>query len=336
MKAVSLKAVGQVELVDIPIPEIQDDQLLIKMGASTICTSDLNDIRSNPFDIPLPVIIGHEAAGTVVKIGAKVKDFQVGDRVTTHPVHPCGNCQACLDGMNHLCLNMGHFGIDLQGTMAEYYVVRQDRARRIPDTMDFSLASLAEPVSVCLEALAQAKLIAGDSLLIIGDGPFGVLMARLAETFNLSQIVISGWHDFRLSFAGSAQKVNSSQLADPVSDLKQIQGGAGYDAVILAVGTAQAFTHCFQCLKPKGRLVVFSAIPGETSVDLMSLHIKELEIIGACNDQDRFDEAVEMLSNEALDIADLITHQFPLTDFAHALHLAETAHDQVMKISLTV
>jgi len=335
MKAVSLKTVGHVELIDVPMPTYQEDQMLIKMGASTICTSDLNDIRSNPFGIVLPVVIGHEAAGTVVEIGKSVKGFEVGDRVTTHPVHPCGICQACLDGMQHLCLNMGHFGINMQGTMAEYYVVRQDRARHIPDNMDFPVAALAEPVSVCLEALAQAKLKPGNSLLIVGDGPFGVLMARLAETLNLSHVVIAGWEDFRMAFAGSARKVNSRNLADLTHELVNIVGGAGYDAAILAVGSPQAFAQCYQCLKPKGRLVVFSALPGETPVDLFSLHIKELEIIGACNDQDRFDEAVRCLSNPQLRVSDLITHQFPLTEFQQALNIAENGHDRALKVALT-
>ena len=334
MKAVSLKTIGKVELIDIPVPAIKDDQLLIKTGAATICTSDLNDIRSNPFGIALPVVIGHEGAGTVAEVGKTVKGFQVGDRVTTHPVHPCGTCQACRDGMKHLCLNMDHFGINLQGTMAEYYVVRQDRARHIPDTVDFPLASLAEPVSVCLEALAQAKLSPGNSLLIIGDGPFGVLLVRLAEAFNLSKVVIVGRHDFRMSFAGLALKMNSKKMTDPIQELKDVVGGAGYDAAILAVGTAQAFTECFKCLKPKGRLVVFSAIPGETPVDLFSLHIKELEILGACNDQDRLDEAVCMLSNPALGISELITHRLPFAEYQQALHLAETGRDTAMKVSL--
>jgi L-iditol 2-dehydrogenase len=333
MRALSLRAVGRTELVDIPIPTIQADQLLIRTGAATICTSDLNDIRSNPFGISLPVVIGHEAAGTVVEVGKAVQGFQVGDRVTTHPVHPCGTCQACRDGMNHLCLNMGHFGINLQGTMAEYYGVRQDRARPIPDTVDFPLASLAEPVSVCLEALAQAKLRPGNSLLIMGDGPFGVLIARLTEALDLSKVVIAGRHDFRLSLAGSALKMNSQKMTDPVRELKDVVGGAGYDAAILAVGTAQAFTECFECLKPKGRLVVFSAIPGGTPVDLVWLHLKELEILGACNDQDRLDEAVRMLSSPALGISDLITHRFSLTEFEQALHLAQAGRDQAMKVS---
>lgn len=334
MKAVSLKAPQQVELVDIPVPTIGDDQLLIRMGASTICTSDLNDIRANPFDIPLPVIIGHEAAGTVVEVGSAVEGFHIGDRITAHPVHHCGECVACLDGMQHLCLNMAHFGINLQGTMAEYFYVRADRTRHIPDTMPFPLAALAEPVCVCLEALAQARLKAGQRLLIMGDGPFGTLMARLARTMDLAQVVVAGWQDFRLSFSQPAQTVNTQHLCDPVARLMQQQDGAGYDAVILAVGSADAFRQGLECLKPKGRLVVFSAIPEATGVDLVSVHIKELEIVGACNDEDRFDDAVKMLADPALGIADLVTHRFPLDQFAQALDLAANAHDQVMKIAL--
>lgn len=333
MKAVSLQAIGQVELLDLPIPAIQDDQLLIKTGAATICTSDLIDIRSNPFGTILPMVIGHEGAGTVVEVGKAVQGFAVGDRVTTHPVHPCGKCQACRDGVGHLCLDMGHFGINMPGTMAEYYVVRQDRARQIPATMDFPLASLAEPVSVCLEALAQAKLQPGNSLLIIGDGPFGVLIARLAGAFNLANVVIVGRHEFRMSFAGSAQKLHSKKLTDPIQEMKNAVGGAGYDAAILAVGTAQAFTECFRCLKPKGRLVVFSGIADATPVDLFWLHIKELEILGACNDQDRLDEAVRMLADPALAIGELITHRLPLTEYEQALNLAATGRESAMKVT---
>ena len=333
MKALMLKAVGLVDLAEIPLPIIGKDQLLIKTGAATICTSDLNDIRSNPFGISLPVVIGHEGAGTVTAAGEKVQDFRPGDRVATHPVHPCGACQACLAGMGHLCLNMVHFGINLQGTMAEYYVVRQDRARHIPAGMDFPLASLVEPVSVCLEALAQAKLSAGGSLLIIGDGPFGVLLARLASAFGLTKTVIVGRHDFRLSFAGKAIKINAKKAPDPLKAIRDSADGLGFDAAILGAGNRQAFSECLQCLKPKGRLVVFSAIPGETPVDLYSVHIKELVILGACNDQNRFDEAVNMLSNPDLGIAEVITHRLPLHEYEHALNLAETGREEAMKVS---
>src|SRR5690606_9956854 len=105
----------------------------VRTAAATICTSDLQDIAHNPFGAALPLTMGHEGAGTVVAAGESVTGFAPGDRVATHPVHPCGQCDACHGGAAHLCRNMGHFGLNMPGTFAEYYLVRQDRARRLPD-----------------------------------------------------------------------------------------------------------------------------------------------------------------------------------------------------------
>jgi 2-desacetyl-2-hydroxyethyl bacteriochlorophyllide A dehydrogenase len=334
MKAVMLKAVNQLELVEIEIPSIKADQVLIKTGASTICTSDINDLHKNPFDIPLPVVIGHEGAGTVAAVGAAVKDFHPGDRVTTHPVHPCGSCPACREGMQHLCLQMDHFGINLPGTLAEYYIARVDRIRHIPVSVDFPLASLSEPVSVCLEALAQARLLPGNSLLIIGDGPFGQMINRLAGRIKLARVVVAGWLDFRLAFALGAERVNTSRAADPVKAMLEPVDGSGYDAVIVAAGSARAFSDGLKCLKPKGRLVLFSAIQGETPVDLFWVHLKELEIIGACNDQERFDEAVRLLADPWLGLSELITHRFPIQEYQQAFDLAGLGHDRALKVSI--
>lgn len=328
-----LKALGQVELTEIPVPEIGEDQLLVKTGAATICTSDLNDIRENPFDITLPVVIGHEAAGTIAAVGASVRHFRIGDRVATHPSHACRRCEICRAGLEHVCPNMAHFGINMQGTMAEYFVVRQDRARHLPNSVDFPLASLAEPVSVCLEALTQARLSPASSLVIVGDGPFGVLNAWLAQTLGVGRVVLVGEHDFRLAFARGAMTINIREVENPARAIKAASGGLGYDAAILAVGSREAFVQCMECLKPKGRLVVFSAIPGETPVDLFSLHLKELEILGSCGDQDRFDEAVSILSNPSFAISDLITHRFPLSEYGQALEVASVRHDSAMKVS---
>lgn len=337
MKALQLQHVQQVALVDLPTPTIKNDELLIRTGASTICTSDLNDVRENPFGIAFPVTMGHEAAGTVVEVGGAVTGFGVGDRVATHPVHPCGRCPNCQRGWGHLCLAMEHFAINRPGTFAEFYPVRADRARIIPDGVPFTVASLAEPVSVCLEALAQARLPEGGTLLILGDGPFGVLMARLAQALPLSKTVIAGWEDFRLGFARGAVVVNTRNASDPVRALKlQLDGGLpGYDAAILAVGSAEAVAQGIELIRPRGRLVVFSALPGKTPVDLFRVHLNELEIVGACSDQDLLDHAVASLSDAALRLDELVTHTFPLTNYAEALDLAANGHDRALKVAFT-
>jgi threonine dehydrogenase-like Zn-dependent dehydrogenase len=333
VKALQFQAIDQVNLVEIDVPQIGEDELLIKTGATTICTSDLNDIRENPFGIELPVVLGHEGAGTVVAVGSAVTSFRVGDRVAAHPVHPCGQCNNCRRGWGHLCASMVHFGLNRPGTFAEYFPVRADRARQIPDTVPFPVAALVEPVSVCLEALAQANLPQDSTLLIIGDGPFGVLMTRLAASLPLQKCVLAGEHDFRLGKARNAVRINVSQVADPLARLHTEANGDGYDAAILAVSSANALRQGLALLRPKGRMVVFSAIPGETPIDLFDLHLRELEIVGACSDQDRFDQAVGCLSDPAPGLEDLVTHTFPLQDYRAALSQAATRHDETLKVA---
>ena len=366
MKALQLWDIEDVRLVDLSIPRIRDDELLIKTGATTICTSDLNDVRENPFGIAFPVVMGHEGAGTIAALGRDVLGFEVGDRVATHPVHPCGHCAACRRGWRHLCTNLEHFAINRPGTFAEYYPVRADRARRLPDDVPFTVGALAEPVSVCLEALAQANLPEDGSLLILGDGPFGVLMARLAWALPMTQVVIAGWEDFRLSFATGATMVNTWQVVDPVARLRdalvavvgaqhalsRVRSGAaplppdegiapqeepplGYDAVILAVGSAEAVREGIELVRPKGRFVIFSALPGDTPVNLFRVHLKELEIVGACSDEDLLDEAVANLGDASLGLEELVTHTFALDAFEEALNLAANGHDRALKVAFT-
>lgn len=335
MKAVVLQALNHVILSDVPQPQPAADQLLVRTAAATICTSDLQDIAHNPFGAALPLTMGHEGAGTVVAVGQAVTGFSPGDRVATHPVHPCGRCEACTGGAAHLCIEMGHFGLNMPGTFAEYYVVRQDRARRLPDHVPFDVAALFEPICVCLQALAQARLHPGDRLLILGDGPFGLLMARLAEDIALGDLVLAGHRDFRLAHAGTARTINTTGSVDLTQTLLAGQGRGGYDAIILATARAP-INAALAALRRKGRLVLFSALPGDTPVDLFSVHVKELELIGACNDENRLDDALAYLSAHGAASADLVTHHLPLAEYQAALDLAAHGHDRAIKVAMTL
>lgn len=332
MKALRLEAVGRAVLAEVPCPAPSDDELLVRTGASTICTSDLNDLRSNPFGIALPVIMGHEAAGTVAALGPKASGFSVGDRVAAHPVHPCLRCEPCRRGLAHLCDAMGHFAFNRPGTFAEFFTVRQDRARKVPAGMDLAVAALAEPVAVCLEALRRARLAKGERLLILGDGPFGVLMARLARRLGLARVVIAGHHDARLALATGATSVNTRRVADATAALREA-GQGGFDAAILAVGRAEACRLALDLLRPRGRAVLFSAIEGEVPLDLTRLHLKELELTGACNDEDLFDAAMEALADPFHAMGEMVTHRFPLERHAEALALAGGADRSAMKVA---
>lgn len=323
-------------MVDAPVPSIAPDQMLIRTGVAVICTSDLHDVLANPFRINLPVVMGHEGAGTVEQVGVEVRGFKIGDRVATHPVHPCGRCPDCRAGRGHVCPHLRHFGLTMPGTFAEYYVVRADRARKLPAAVPFERAALTEPICVCLQAIAQARLSRGDRLLILGDGPFGILMAILAQDRNLDTVVVLGRHDFRLEHTpDSTVRVNAKKVADPLAVARRHAGDGGYDAVILAVGSAEAFTQGQSLLRPKGRLVVFSPIMGRTPIDLFDISCRELEVVGACNDEDRLDDAVAALSAHAAALDALVTHRFPIDAYREAFACAVGGHDRALKVAIT-
>ena len=330
MRALALTAPGRLELVDTAVPAVADNQVLVETRATTICTSDIIDIDYNPSQLSFPTVLGHEGSGTVVAVGEAVRGLEVGQRVATHPVHPCYHCVTCAEGNPHLCPNMQHFGLNLPGTFAEFYVARSDRVRVVGDTGPVRTC-LAEPLSVCLEALAQARLAPGSSLLILGDGPFGVMMARLAQGLSLRRTVLAGWDDFRLTFAHEAVTLNTKGNEDPVDALLSANGGLAYDAAIAAVGSSEAVDTGLRCLKPKGRLVLFSAFSGNVSVDLNLAHRKELELLGACNDQNRFDEAVELLPDASW--SELVTHSFAFGDYAEAFELVR-GKENCLKVAL--
>ena len=333
MNALHLIAPGVLELRGVPVPEPRPDQLLIRTGATTICTSDLADIQSNPFQIALPVIIGHEAAGTVEAVGSKVRDFAAGDRIAAHPVHSCGACGECTRGLAHLCSAMSHFGIDLPGTFAEFFTVRADRARPIPGEVGFASAALAEPVCVSLEAVHRARMVAGESLLILGDGPFGLLMARIAARDPAIRVTIVGRHDFRLGFAGGAATINNGTRLVSNAELIERSGGDGFDAVIVAVPQPSAVVQGLELLRARGRLVMFAPIHEAVALDLSRLLMKELEILGAVNDEDLFDEAIALLSDPTSRADELITHRFGLDEYEAALDMAARGHDRAVKVA---
>ena len=332
MKALQFTAIDQLNLVDIEPPTPAPDQVLIRTGASTICTSDLHDLRGNPFNIELPIILGHEGAGTIAAVGAAVRDLAVGDRVAAHPVHPCLTCDTCRSGMGHLCPQLSHFGLDMQGTFAEYFVARADRVRRIPPEVSFELAALTEPVCVCLEAIHQASLTPNAHLLIMGDGPFGVMMARLARKIT-PHVTIAGRHSSRLAFAQPVPGIVTTPDTDPVPELRTAGGPMGYDAVILAVASREAIAPTLHLLRPKGRLVIFAPLPGDTAIDLFDVLLRELEIVGAVNDQERMDEAITSLSDPETGLGDLITHTFAIDDYAAAFATAEGDRLHAMKVA---
>ena len=334
MRALQLKKRDQFEVVELPIPKPNPGEVLIRTLASTICTSDLADIAHNPFNIRLPRVLGHESAGEIFATGRDVQKFRVGDRVAIHPVIPCGSCVNCARNLGHLCERMGHLGYDRDGTHAEFFCAPAERIRRIPKNFDAAVASLLEPISVCLEALKRVRLAQGERLLVVGDGPFGILIARLALRCKPAQIIFVGRQEFRLRQVTGAIQLNGKKIKNLNREILTATKNVGVDAAILAVADEAALDLCVQSLRARGRLGIFASIAERTPIDLMRIHVKELDVLGVCNDENFIDEALLCLSDKKLGLNSLITHRIPFSEWKRAFDLAANHKDKALKVSL--
>lgn len=335
MRALQLVRRGALEETTLPVPALAADEALVRTEATTICTSDLLDIAHCPFGTELPRVLGHEGAGRIAALGRDVTEFQVGDRVAAHPVIPCGACATCRRGLGHLCDRMGHLGVDRDGTFAAFFRIPARRLRRVPHSLDSAVAALLEPVCVCLEAVRRARVEAGQSLLVAGDGPFGLLIARLAQRERPARLILTGKEPFRLRQLPEALGIHAGETPDVAAAVRAASGGEGVDAAILAVAEAAALDTCLQSLRPRGCLVVFAGIVEPVPVDLFRLHLKELEIRGACNDEDFLDEALPLLSDPPMALERLVTHRLPFARWRDAFELAARGKDRALKVALT-
>jgi len=332
MRALVLEDVNRLVMREQPIPSPGEGELLVRTKAATICTSDLIDLRRNPFGLSLPIILGHEGAGVVEAIGPGVVGFQPGDEVGAHPVIPCGHCAACLRGLGHLCDDMRHLGFNIGGVFADYFCIRHDRVRKKSAALPFSYASLIEPVAVCLEAVKRGNVSPGQTVLVVGDGPYGVMMCRLCEAIGGVRTIILGRHDFRMAQAANAAAVSAKKANNALADIMRLTNNQGVDTAILCVGTGEALDIAVESLKARGTLSVFSAIHGKPPVDMLKVSIKELNILGSCNDADCMDEALDYLTRGVMD--GLVTHEFPFEEWEKAIAMAENGKDEALKVSL--
>ena len=335
MKAILLEGQNQAVMREIPIPVYGKGEILIRTKAATVCTSDILDMRGNLFHLSLPIVMGHEGAGIVAAVGEGVGDIQVGDEVAVHPVMPCYSCASCLCGLGHLCDDMEHLGFNRPGVFAEYFVTRPDCVRKKPPEISFALASLMEPVCVCIEGINRAKIKPGDRVLIAGDGPFGIMISKLCASREPKTIIQTGWNDGRLGqVTGNVITLNEKKTPDITKVIAELTDGEGIDAAILCVSNPEAVDLCIEVLRSRGILVIFAALSGKTPVDLMRVHMKELTIAGSNNDEDFMDEAIRLLCDPAMNLNSIVTHEIPFERWEEAFDMVEHALDDCLKVSM--
>lgn len=334
MKAVVYPEPDKYEIDEIPVPDPPPDGALVKVMATTICGTDFKILGGMFPDTKFPHVPGHEWSGEVVAVGKGVDELQPGDRVGAEPHVGCGRCRMCLEGRYNLCENYGrvdkghaHVGFTTGGGLAEYCAVSVKALHRLPEGLSYGQGAFIESVGVALYAIERIGIEAGEDVLVIGPGAIGYCATQIARARGAGKVVLAGTRDGRLALAkdlGCDAAVNVRSEKDPVEAIRSHFGGrgGGADVVVELAGSADAALQALLCARRGGRIVLAgSTSPGrELRVDLSVIVRGHLDIHGSvANPKWVCRRGLEMIARGYVDVAPLLTHRMPLTDFGEAL-----------------
>ena len=343
MRAGVYRGKGQVVVESVPIPEIGEGELLFRVAACGICGTDIKKIHHG-FVAP-PQILGHELAGTVVKVGAGVTKFKAGDRVVSFHHIPCGNCFYC--GQKLFSQSAGYkktgltAGFDPNGGgFAEYvrampWIVERGMIA-LPADVSFDEATFVEPVNTCLKAVRKARIAEGEQVLVMGQGPIGMLLMILAK-YEGAEVYASdpmpGRREASLRFG--AKEVFDPATGNLQQEIRRRTGGRGADAVLVAVPNPALVPEALALARPGGRVLLFAHNDPVLQLEFpaAAVGVEEKEILGSYSASvDDQAESAALVFERRLPVRELISHRFPLEQIAEALELAAHPKDNTLKV----
>jgi L-iditol 2-dehydrogenase len=342
MRAVVYHGVNDVRMEEVPVPEIGPGEILVRVHTCGICGTDLKKIATGSHSAPR--IFGHETAGIVAKVGEGVRKLAAGDRVVAFHHIPCGECYYCRHKTFAQCVDYKKVGCTAGfepsgGGFAEYvrvmdWIVEKGTVR-IPDGTSFGQASFAEPVNTCMKGIETLRLEAGETVLVMGQGPIGLILASLAKRAG-ARVITSDLYPARLTIAhsfGLNLTIDASK-SDAVQAVRGLTEGRGADAVILAVGGTGLIRPAMDAARPGGRVLLFAqTVRGEVTIDPAAVCVDEKALLGSYSASVELqEESVRFVMNREMDLERLISHRFPLASGVEALQLAAHPRPDSMKI----
>ena len=342
MKAAVYRGVNDVRLEDVPVPEIGPGEILVRVHTCGICGTDLKKIATGSHSAPR--IFGHETSGVIAKVGGGVRNFEPGDRVVVFHHIPCRDCYYCRHKTFAQCAMYKKVGCTAGfeasgGGFAQYvrvmdWIVEKGTVR-IPEHISYEQACFVEPVNTCIKGIRTLRLEPGETVLVIGQGPIGLILAVLARRTGV-RVVTSDLYPARLTISksfGLEQTIDASR-ADTVKAIREMTEGRGADAVILAVGGTSLIRPAMDSARPGGRVLLFAQTArGEATIDPAAVCVDEKDLLGSYSASVELqEESVQFVMNREMDLERLISHRFPLSQSVEALDRAAHPQPDSMKI----
>lgn len=341
MKALLLSEYKHLEIADLPQPAPGPGEVLVRVAACGICGSDVHGYDGSSGRRIPPIVMGHEAAGTIAALGHGASGFSEGDRVTFDSTIYCGACDNCLCGDVNLCDFRQVLGVSCgdyrrTGAFAEYVVVPARILYRLPDNLSFAEAAMLEAVSVALHSVSLAKISEGSTALVLGAGMIGLLVLQALRVAGCSRIFVADLDSTRLKLAqdiGATAVLSANE--DFVAEIMELTGGAGVDVVIEAVGRNETVTASIESVRKGGIVILVGNISPEVTLPLQKVVTRQIRLQGSCASAGEYPQAIALLASGAIGVKPLISAMAPLEDGPRWFERLYAREPNLMKIILT-
>ena len=341
MNALLLSEYNHLELTTLPAPAIGPQEVLVQVAACGICGSDVHGFDGTSGRRIPPLVMGHEAAGTIAAIGSQVVEFAIGDRVTFDSTIYCGKCAFCRQGETNLCDNRQVVGVSCgdysrAGAFAEFVAVPARIVYKLPEKLGFAEAAMLEAVSVALHAVAVTELSGGETALVIGAGMIGLLTLQAARAKACSRVFVADIDATRLKSASElgADETILASGAELTQHILQFTGGRGVDVVLEAVGRNETIAAAIDCVRKGGTVTLIGNISPQVNLPLQKVVSRQIRLQGSCASCGEYPEAMELIAAGKIKVRPLITAVAPLSDGASWFARLHSGEPNLMKIVL--
>ena len=334
-----MKTPHEISFREVPVPEINDDQVLVKIKRIGICGSDIHVFHGQHPYVSYPLTQGHEVSGQIVQTGKNIENLKVGQKVTIEPQIYCGHCHPCTHGKYNLCESLKVIGFQALGTASEYFAVDAKKITALPDDFTYNEGSMIEPLAVTVHACKRAGDVSGRKVAVLGAGPIGILLAQTLKAYGADKVLLTDVSDFRLELAkkcGVDFTCNTKEN-DFSKYLVDCFGEDKADVIYDCAGNDITMNQAIQNARKGSEIVLVAVYAGIAKVDLAKLNDSELVLnTSMMYRHEDYLEAIRIVQEKKVSLKPLMTKHFSFAEYQQAYEYIDNNRETTMKVIIDV
>lgn len=329
----------QIEFREVPVPELQAGQVLVKIKKIGVCGSDIHVYHgTHPFT-SYPITQGHEVSGQIVKVGEGVAELKEGQKVIIEPQVFCGTCYPCRHGKYNLCEELKVMGFQTTGVASDYFAVDASKITVIPDDMTYNEGAMMEPLAVTVHAVKRAGDVTGLKVAVLGAGPIGILLAQSAKAMGAAQVMITDIGDYRLELAkqcGADFVVNTAKR-DFGEAMLECFGPDKADVIYDCAGNDITMGQAIKYARKGSQIILVAVYAGMANVDLAVLNDHELDLnTSMMYRHEDFVDAIRYVNEKKIQLKPLMSKHFAFDDYLAAYQYIDNNRETTMKVIIDI